>query len=112
MVVVKTTKYFSKLAKKLLSDDAMNELFDYLEQYASMGDIIQGAGGVRKLRWKTGKDNKGKSGGVRVIYYYELDNMVILITLYSKKEKENLTQSEKGEIKKYLPQLIRQMKEE
>jgi len=44
--------------------------------------VLQGAGGVRKIRWRSGKNNKGKRGGVRILYYYEKNNVVLLITLF------------------------------
>jgi len=44
---------------------SMDELLDYLERYPGKGDIIQGTGGVRKLRWYTGKGNKGKSSQIQ-----------------------------------------------
>lgn len=111
-IIIKTIPYFERQAKKLLSEKAMDELFDYLEQYPEQGDLIPGAGGVRKLRWITGKNNKGKSGGVRVLYHYSKSVLVILIMLYSKNDKENISEAEKNELKKLVPQLVRKYKEE
>jgi hypothetical protein len=42
------------------------QLENHLNEHPDFGDIIPGAGGLRKLRWAT--KNIGKSGGVRVIY--------------------------------------------
>lgn len=54
------------------------------------GGIIRGSGGVRKVRWAAG--GKGKSGGVRVIYYWlKADSQIFFLTLYSKGEKESLS---------------------
>jgi len=36
---------------------------------AKSGDMVRGSGGVRKMRWAVG--NKGKSGGIRIIYYWK-----------------------------------------
>lgn len=52
------------------SIESTEALFDHVETYPESGDLISGTGGVRKLRWKTGKDNKGKSGGARILYHY------------------------------------------
>ena len=50
------------------------------------GDVMEGTGGVRKLRWRRG--GQGKSGGVRVIYYYHDDLMPLyLLTLFAKGDK-------------------------
>ena len=54
---------------------------------------MQGTGGVRKLRWAVGA--KGKSGGVRIIYYMQgITVPIFLLTVYGKGEKDNLTKSE------------------
>jgi hypothetical protein len=39
-----------------------------LAAHPAAGDIMQGTGGIRKLRWSA--QGKDKSGGVRVIYYH------------------------------------------
>jgi hypothetical protein len=54
-----------------------------------MGDVVSGSGGVRKVRWK--KSGTGKRGGVRVIYYNQLENGEIwLLLIYSKSDCENI----------------------
>ncbi|SAI27499.1 Uncharacterized protein conserved in bacteria [Bordetella ansorpii] len=88
---------YARLADKLLSAGERRELVDYLAQSPKSGDIMEGTGGVRKLRWRRG--GKGKSGGVRVIYYYHDDLMPLyLLTLFSKGDKANLTQAERNEL--------------
>lgn len=52
--------------------------------------MIKGSGGLRKLRWKV-KD-KGKSGGIRNIYYfYEGKNIIYMIYVYKKSKTQDLT---------------------
>lgn len=104
--IVKTTPAFDRKADKLFTRESMEELFSFLESNPEKGDLISGTGGVRKLRWRTGKSNKGKSGGVRVLYHYSKGMLVILISLYAKSEKENITQEERNNLKKLVPQLI------
>jgi mRNA-degrading endonuclease RelE of RelBE toxin-antitoxin system len=54
------------------------------------GTIIRGSGGLRKLRWSI--PGKGKSGGVRIIYYWAKPKEIILMLLiYSKKEQDDLS---------------------
>lgn len=54
------------------------------------GKIIVGSGGVRKLRW--GLSNKGKSGGVRVIYYFKDTHYQIwLLTMYAKNRQASIS---------------------
>lgn len=109
---IKTIPSFDRQAKKLLTVEAQEDLFDYLEAHPEKGDIIAGTGGVRKLRWVTGKNNKGKRGGVRVLYHYSKNVLIILIMLYSKNDMENITDTEKNELKKLIPELVRKYKEE
>lgn len=111
-ITIKTTPKFDKVATKLMSVDALEDLYDFLEENPRAGDIIQGAGGIRKLRWTSGKGTRGKSGGVRVLYHYSNDILVILITLYAKSEQENISTKEKNQLKKLMPALIRKYCEE
>lgn len=110
-MVIKTTPTFDRKAKKLLTLESLDQLYDYLEENPDKGDIIQGTGGVRKLRWKSGRNAKGKSGGVRVLYHYSKDILVLLITLYGKSKKENITQAERNELKNIIPQLVAKYRE-
>lgn len=107
MITIKTTPKFDNVAGKLMSDDALEDLFDFLEENPKAGDTISGTGGIRKLRWKTGKGTRGKSGGVRVLYHYSNDVLIILITLFGKSEKENISDKEKNQLKKLMPALIK-----
>ena len=61
----------------------------FLLQYPESGKVVRGSGGVRKVRWAMA--GKGKSGGVRVIYYFKKqDDEIWLLTIYSKNEVENI----------------------
>ncbi|CAL7963112.1 putative transcriptional regulator [Gammaproteobacteria bacterium] len=92
----------------MISDDKLREFIDWIVSNPDAGAVIVGTGGIRKVRWQTGKDNKGKSGGVRILYYYDSDDYVILlITLYRKSDKENIDAGEKAYLKKILPELLR-----
>jgi hypothetical protein len=61
--------------------------------------VLQGTGGLRKLRWAAG--GRGKSGGVRLVYYYyDQDMPLFMITLFAKNEKSNLSRTERNELGK------------
>lgn len=71
------------------------------------GDIMQGTGGIRKLRWAA--QGRGKSGGARVIYYYHNESIpLFLLTLFGKGEKANLAKSERNDLSKFTGLLLRQ----
>ena len=103
MVFVETS-LFSKLLGDYLRDDEYRLLQNHLIEYPDAGDVIRGSGGVRKVRWASG--GKGKSGGVRVIYYWlKADDQIFLLTLYGKSEKENLSAAELKRIVKLIGEL-------
>lgn len=88
---------YIRLADKLLTAQERQDLIDYLAGNPKAGDIMEGTGGVRKLRWRRG--DRGKSAGVRVIYYYHDDLMPLyLLTLFAKGDKGNLTKAERNDL--------------
>ena len=88
---------YARLAAKLLDPQERQDLIAYLANHPETGDIMEGTGGVRKLRWSRG--GQGKSGGVRVIYYYHDARMPLyLLTLFAKGDKANLTEAERNEL--------------
>jgi hypothetical protein len=111
-LIIKVTPTFEKRAKALLTEEALEELLDYLEANPEKGDLIPGTGGVRKMRWKTGKNDQGKRGGVRVLYHYSKGLLVLLITMYSKTEKENISKRERNELKRTIPLLVKKYSED
>lgn len=112
MIQVRATPQFMRMANKIMTSEALQELIDSLAMEPSQGALMKGTGGIRKIRCRTGKDNKGKRGGARVLYYYDQNTLILLITLYRKSDKENLDAEEKNELKKLLPELIRRYENE
>jgi len=87
------TRAFTKLLPNYLSDEEYRGLQSYLLQKPEAGDIVRGSGGVRKVRWS--RDGGGKSGGVRLIYYWEKSESEIWMhTLYSKSERATISGSD------------------
>ncbi len=81
------TSIFTKLIPKYLTDDEYRLFQWYLIRNPEVGDIVRGSGGVRKVRWAP--EGKGKSGGVRIMYYWKKsDDEIWLLTIYSKSEKD------------------------
>ena len=90
---------YIRRANTLLSEAERKAVIDYLAAHPLNGDIMEGAGGIRKLRWASG--GKGKSGGVRIIYYYHDPRIPLyLLTVFGKNEKSNVTKSERNELGK------------
>ena len=88
MIFIETSN-FTKLIGQYLTDDEYLGLQKFLLQYPEAGKIIRETGGVRKLRWAI--SGKGKSGGIRVIYYWQRqDNEIWLLTVYGKSERETI----------------------
>ena len=89
MVFVES-QIFSRLVYRYLNEEEYGALQQHLAAYPEAGDLIRGSGGARKIRWASG--GRGKSGGVRVIYYWiTADAQILLLTIYSKAERANLT---------------------
>jgi len=96
---------FQKKSDKLLSDSERHSIVNYLAAHPAAGDIMQGTGGIRKLRWAA--KGKGKSGGVRIIYYFHNESIpLFLLTLFGKGEKSNLTKTERNELSKFVSLII------
>lgn len=88
MIFIETT-IFTKLLPKYLNDDEYRALQWYLLVYPDAGDIVRGSGGVRKVRWAP--EGQGKSGGIRIMYYWKKSvEEIWLLTLYSKSERAKI----------------------
>ena len=82
-----------------LDDDDLRYLEDILLNNPELGDVVQGTGGLRKLRFAF--PERGKSGSLRVCYVNIIRaEKIFLITAYPKNEKDNLTKGECNAIKK------------
>ena len=83
------TSLFTRLIYDYLSEEEYLGLQVHLLRYPDRGKIVSGSGGVRKLRWAV--RGKGKSGGIRVIYYWKVNNNEIwFLTVYGKSERETI----------------------
>ena len=85
-----------RCASKLFDADKRRAVVDYLATRPKAGVLIEGTGGVRKLRW--GRGAMGKSGGVRVVYFHSEDMPLYLLTLFAKSEQANLRKAERNEL--------------
>lgn len=95
-VVVNIHDSYKKAVKKArLKPNDQLEVLDEVSNYPERGDSIAGAGILRKLRVKFLSKRTGKSGGLRVVYYYDEERSEAwLLYVYYKSDKENLTPQE------------------
>ena len=78
---------FERSRETYLDDDGFSRLQEALMANPEAGEVIQGTGGLRKLRFSDARRSKGKRGGLRVIYYYWTGGPEFwLFTLYDKDE--------------------------
>ncbi len=84
------TQRFVKSAEKILGEEIISELQLYLCKYPDDGAIIPNSGGIGKIRWAG--SGRGKRGGARIIYYFaNKAGRILLLDIYAKNEKENLS---------------------
>ena len=103
MVFVETS-LLSKLLGDYLSDDDYRQLQNHLIERPGAGAIIRASSGVRKVRWRA--RGRGKSGGVRVIYYWATaDEQIFFLTLYGKGEKEDLSSADLKRVVRLLAEI-------
>lgn len=96
---------FHRHAREVWSEEEVEEFKDFLARAPEAGDIVPGAGGVRKVRWAA--SGRGKRGGARVIYYYHSDELpLFLLTAYAKNVQADLTMGQKQAMAKLVKLLI------
>lgn len=97
MVIVETP-VFTKLITNMMSDDEYKALQEALVLRPDQGVLIKNSGGLRKIRWSL--DGRGKSGGVRVIYYWMTeDEQLYMLYIFPKNVQENLTDEQTKALK-------------
>jgi mRNA-degrading endonuclease RelE of RelBE toxin-antitoxin system len=89
---------------KLLSDDEYIVLQHNLVIRPTAGSLIKGTGGLRKIRWKS--YGKGKSGGLRIIYYYDPPDEIYMLFPYKKADQEDLTPTQIKVLSKLVKELL------
>jgi hypothetical protein len=92
------TPTFTRLVEKLMDDGEYTKLQLALVQQPGWGKVIPGSGGLRKLRWAG--SGRGKRGGLRIIYYWQIaQHQIWLLLVYPKSERENLSHAEIKQLK-------------
>lgn len=92
MLTIVETPSFSTLWPDYWTDDELGEFCFWLAAHPDAGEVIRGSGGCRKVRWSVA--GRGKRGGVRVIYFRQLEGGEIwLLTMYAKSARESIPAS-------------------
>jgi mRNA-degrading endonuclease RelE of RelBE toxin-antitoxin system len=102
-VVIVETTIFTRQVVDLLPDDEYRKLQAALVGNPELGQLIKGTGGLRKVRWSL--PGRGKSGGVRVIYYWAVKEVeLFMLLIYAKSEQDDLTPKQR----KVLKQIVKE----
>lgn len=87
------TSVFTGQIRELLTDDEFAVMQLALIRRPDQGALVPGGGGIRKMRW--GQSGRGKRGGIRVIYYWQVGrDRIYMLLAYAKTAKDNMTQAQ------------------
>ena len=100
--VIETPDFLAS-AKRHLTDEERAKLVAHVAAHPLEGDLMQGTGGARKLRWA--RPNEGKSGGYRVVYYHHRLTPIFLLDIFAKNERLNLSKAERNKLAAILSEL-------
>ncbi|MBF0367883.1 MAG: type II toxin-antitoxin system RelE/ParE family toxin [Magnetococcales bacterium] len=104
MTVVETHE-FQAQAKKLLGQEEVLALINHLSRNPTDGDLIEGTGGVRKLRWR--RPGTGKRGGYRIIHFFhDHATPLFLFTIYQKNAQDNLSGAQRIQLRKMTKKIV------
>lgn len=106
ITVVELPEFLTQ-AKKCMDESSREAFINFIANHPEEGDLIQGTGGARKIRWQA-KEHSGKRGGVRIVYYYHDEGMpVFLFTVYAKNQQANLSMKERNELKVIIKEIVK-----
>ena len=105
MQTVVELPHFTRKARALLTAEEIVHLINYLAEDPEAGDLMEGTGGIRKLRWA--RAGMGKRGGARVIYFFHSERIPLyLLTIFGKNEQSNLSQAERNTLRALVERLV------
>lgn len=94
---------FQRHRQEYLDDELFRSLQLELLKAPEVGDLIEGTGGLRKIRFVDERRHKGKRGGLRIIYYWWSGGTQFwLFTLFAKHQQSDLTPQQKKQLKHLL----------
>ena len=94
------TPFFTRRITQLLDDETYRGLQNALRDNPAKGEVMQGCGGIRKIRLEEPKRGKGKRGGLRIIYLHVPEaGCIYFVAVYGKDEQDDLTADQKRQLK-------------
>lgn len=106
--VVSLSGYESRVSALLTEEERMRMEF-FIASAPEDHPVIPGAGGFRKARWA--RRGKGKSGGLRVIYFFLTEpGRIYMASIYAKSQREALSAADQNVLAKLAAQIKRAAK--
>jgi hypothetical protein len=110
LTVIETTTFLRDVKRSGLTEDEHRSLIEFLAANPMAGVVMEGTGGVRKVRFAG--QGAGKSGSYRVVYYFhDMEMPVFALALFAKNEKANLTMAERNELRAIMPRIVQEYRE-
>lgn len=89
-----------------LTDEDLQALEAQIGKRPDAGALMEGTGGLRKIRFAPPSWHTGKSGATRVCYVWFVQfRHCFLATIFAKNEKQNLSAADKAEFRKVIAQI-------
>lgn len=107
LLTVAETTFYTKKSEDLLIEEERISIVDFLSSNPTAGKLVRGTGGIRKLRWA--REGGGKSGGLRIIYYFHSERMPLwLLTLFAKNKREDLSPDQRKVLCRLVESLVKE----
>lgn len=106
LTFIQTAAFASRWRRFRFTDEDLQSLEQQLLARPNVGDVIQGTGGLRKMRFAPPSLHTGKSGAFRVGYvYFRGAEAIVLMVVFAKADQPNLNAAEKARLKKVIESL-------
>ena len=105
LMVFIETSIFTKRITASVSDEDYHKLQVQLAKHPDAGDLIRGSGGIRKIRCAA--SGRGKRGGARTLYYWDVPDRIYMLFCYLKNERENITPDQLKTLKKLVEENLK-----
>jgi len=104
------TSAYERAVRKLLSENARREMEAAIIAKPEAGPVVQGTGGIRKLRWAG--SGRGRRGGIRTIYFWHVGpEAVYMLTAYAKADRDDLTAADRKALARLVATIKRETRE-